>query len=246
MSRIERVNLSRLPVCEQVWEEMTPTEGGRICQKCRYTLIDFRGWSQREIAETHLFTEGKVCGVYDPKQIEATKPRRTKRVNALFVGIFGALAYTSTAQTTEPVPTEQTEPNYNQAAPAPTDAATPTNERYTVAGRVKAPQGEEVVFGNVYIEGTQYGVTTTEDGFYSLDLTDHLIVHDSLVLVFDYAGFETKRLPLHRDDFVVDRRILNVQFQNDQQSITSNFRALSKPPPKSFWQRVKNFFKRNP
>ncbi|WP_127844574.1 hypothetical protein [Psychroflexus aestuariivivens] len=62
MNSVTKINLSNLKSCNQVWTDMRENERGRLCQKCQNTVIDFRNKSDSEVAEIHLFTEGKVCG----------------------------------------------------------------------------------------------------------------------------------------------------------------------------------------
>jgi len=62
-----KINLSNLKKCGQSWDDMSPHEDGRLCSECKHTIIDFREFTDQEIAERHIFTPGKVCGIYTRK-----------------------------------------------------------------------------------------------------------------------------------------------------------------------------------
>lgn len=56
--------------CDQIWEEMTPTEKGRICAKCEKHIYDFENMKWNEILDVHQNSKAPVCGNYNQKQIK--------------------------------------------------------------------------------------------------------------------------------------------------------------------------------
>lgn len=60
---MNRLNLSNIKKCEQIWDDMKVVDGGRLCQKCQNVLIDFRGMNDDEIAFHHIKSDKPVCGL---------------------------------------------------------------------------------------------------------------------------------------------------------------------------------------
>jgi hypothetical protein len=56
--------------CNQVWENMLTTDGGRICQGCGKLVVDFRkyNWYEIELAQRESIVP--VCGMYCTQQID--------------------------------------------------------------------------------------------------------------------------------------------------------------------------------
>jgi len=88
-----------IPVpCNQQWAEMTPVNGGRYCEGCCKTVVDFSHMSTDEIIN-YLSATKNVCGKFDPYQLpvvnlslQATKPQikiwRYFRAVAIVAGLF--------------------------------------------------------------------------------------------------------------------------------------------------------------
>jgi len=113
MNTATRPNLTKLKKCNQIWTDMPKNERGRLCLKCQNTIIDFRDKSDSEIAEIHLFTEGKVCGLNNKEQFEIPKrKRKTKKLilwKSIYIGLFSLISFKSFGQLEEDntVKTEQ-------------------------------------------------------------------------------------------------------------------------------------------
>ena len=56
--------------CNQVWENMSPCDGGRICTGCGKLVVDFRKYKWHEIEQVQRESMVPVCGLYNPKQID--------------------------------------------------------------------------------------------------------------------------------------------------------------------------------
>lgn len=55
--------------CSENWDEMTPTEKGRFCQKCSKTVIDFTRLSDGEILDIINSQKGDNCGRFSKDQL---------------------------------------------------------------------------------------------------------------------------------------------------------------------------------
>ena len=56
--------------CDQNWLEMTPTNGGRICEKCNKRIVDFSKMNWAQIERIQNQNNNAVCGMYNHKQLE--------------------------------------------------------------------------------------------------------------------------------------------------------------------------------
>ncbi len=56
--------------CDQIWEDMKPSEKGRICAKCEKHIYDFEKMKWNEILKVHQNSMTTVCGNYNQKQIK--------------------------------------------------------------------------------------------------------------------------------------------------------------------------------
>ena len=77
----------------------------------------------------------------------------------------------------------------------------------TVTGIVSDVEGQPLAAVNVVIKGTTQGVSTDNDGAFSLQVTDNAI------LVFSYIGFLTQEIPTGT------QRTINVTLVEDTQLI---------------------------
>lgn len=55
--------------CNEKWSNMTPTEGGRICQSCTKLIVDFRKKTWAEIEKKQFENNNSICGIYSKKQL---------------------------------------------------------------------------------------------------------------------------------------------------------------------------------
>ena len=90
--------------CTEKWSNMTPTEGGWICQSCSKTIIDFINKSWKQIEDLQSDNDNKLCGIYKTKQLNnwgeeiEFKPSILRKTAALAL-ISTALSATLNAQT---------------------------------------------------------------------------------------------------------------------------------------------------
>ena len=54
--------------CSQQWQHMTSVGGGRHCDNCRKTVIDFTKMSAKEVIAT-LSSKGNICGRFETDQL---------------------------------------------------------------------------------------------------------------------------------------------------------------------------------
>lgn len=201
---VTKINLSKLRSCNQVWDHMPENERGRLCLKCQNTIIDFREKSDAEIAQTHVFTAGKVCGLYKPSQIEdprqkkvATTPK--SKLVSWYVAACSLLSLSAVAQEEKPIiPTEQTDQksdtlwSLKRYSRAVNDSI--KKDSILVKGKVTDSNGVPIIAANVYIKGTEIGVSTDFDGNYKFYDSEEPNIFPDNILVVQAIGFTTQEL----------------------------------------------------
>jgi len=162
MNTVTKINLSKLRSCNQVWDEMPENENGRLCLKCSNTIIDFRNMSEAEVAKTHVFTTGKVCGLYKPSQIEDPRQKKASttpksKLVSWYVAGCSILSHTAVAQEEKPsIPVQQTDQKsdtlntFKYQTPVERDAT--IKDTLLVKGKITDPYGEPITFANVIIK----------------------------------------------------------------------------------------------
>jgi hypothetical protein len=72
--------------CHEKWDDMTPQSGGRYCDECNKTVIDFTGKSEVEISEFLSEHSGiKVCGRFSANQVVLAPKRMHLQLHKLYL-----------------------------------------------------------------------------------------------------------------------------------------------------------------
>jgi hypothetical protein len=66
MARTQSINITK--PCHELWQQMVPVDGGRHCQSCCKTVIDFSAMTDKEII-SYLGRQTNVCGRFDDHQL---------------------------------------------------------------------------------------------------------------------------------------------------------------------------------
>ena len=215
---MNRINLTKIQRCEQVWEDMREHGCGRICQQCEKTIIDFREMSNEEVANVHIFSREAVCGVYRPEQLEMPSlitmpPKRLSRWKTAALTLLGFLSSTACEDTPYNSGTDKT-----HQVPTPMDYEVTSNnvstdenrkeKKYVVTGQVfdenkKPLEGAIVKVFSINKTYIKKGITTDANGLYSLELTDLVFEIDEweISLLFLHVGFREKLVVIKNTDF---------------------------------------------
>lgn len=247
MQEIEKINLTKLKNCAQVWDSMKPKGCGRHCESCDRIIHDFRIMSDREIAEKHLFSDEPVCGVYNKEQLQAPVPIEVKRPRAHFKTLYlAAIGFlfqgVANAQDTIPKPKQvQTDEILRPSNKTQVHIGRATNSADSLVfrGTVFDENNDPVPFAAVVVQGTVMGVSTDFDGKFLIDLTQVLDTVDQVFLEFSSVGYEKQQVLVEADS---NREII-IQFQNAEMIA---FSVLVEPIPwhKKWWYKTKNVFRR--
>jgi hypothetical protein len=68
---IENTETAKPLPCHQKWDDMTPTDCGRICHGCGKVVHDFRKISWNEIENIHRNSPIPVCAIYSEEQLNS-------------------------------------------------------------------------------------------------------------------------------------------------------------------------------
>lgn len=83
--------------CTEKYDNMSPTELGRLCKVCNTEVVDFTDWETKDIVEYIQKSNQKVCGKLSKQKAEIREVKRnhwSKYVAAtLAFGSLGTLSY---------------------------------------------------------------------------------------------------------------------------------------------------------
>jgi len=76
MARTKSINITK--PCHELWQQMVPVDGGRHCQSCCKTVIDFSPMADKEIIN-YLGRQSNVCGRFEDRQLIRINQQLQKR-----------------------------------------------------------------------------------------------------------------------------------------------------------------------
>ena len=251
-----KTNLELIEKCDQIWDEMLPCKSGKFCQQCSKVVIDFRDLSDQEVAETHMFSKERICGIYREDQLEIKKPiTKTKRyskvrMNAIWLGLLG-LIYTNDikANILEKTQTIQfdtnTQLNNSNLKPFPIQDSIPIKNRIIIHGLLKYEKDEIIIGGTVLIKDTKVGTISDINGYYQLDITEAMDSLEQITLVYQYTGSKTYEHHFKKGDELE----INIKLDESEPSeplnvigygVLKSERIKEEPTKKSFFDKIKN------
>ncbi|PJJ60828.1 peptidase associated/transthyretin-like domain-containing protein [Hymenobacter chitinivorans] len=150
--------------CAQPWALMSPTAAGRHCAACATEVVDFTRLSEAEILAFLARHSGRpVCANAYATQLAPPPPvSRWRRWALAGLALLGWQSVSSCA--TQP----PQQPPTTAAAPA---AAQPQQQPVVIRGQVlDGPNGPGVGGAQLFINDTEYGTVTDENGRFELVL----------------------------------------------------------------------------
>jgi len=237
-----KIDLSKLKRCDQIWDDMPLCEKGRLCEKCNHVIIDFRHKSDYEVAKIHTLTPGKVCGLYTGKQLN---PSFTKWKSACIglIGLVYATPLISQVQsdTVKVVQIQNKKDSYDTRY-STKEQKVVNKDSIIISGKVRDQSGEGLWGASVLLVNTTTGTITDEHGNYSLNLTAIFEKEDEIALEFSYVGFQTQRIEaitqekLERTNDIVDLTLA--------EGVVISFGVLRLPWHRRAWNKMKNIFRK--
>ena len=233
----QKTTLSINTPCSEKFNNFTSTEKGGFCNSCQKEVIDFRNWTDKEVAIHFKNTTQKTCGYFRDEQLKSydndTIPLKTNRYRFLNAGIasvslLSLLSFNSAfGQTKEKPTTIQTE-NKNKERELESQS-----EGIIVKGIISDEMGP-LVGANVALKNSKVGVATNFEG----EFTFPQPLEVGAILVVSYVGFESQEFKVSaKNNIVLKMEITSCNWVGEV-SVTNVYQ--SKP---SFVQRVKAWFK---
>jgi len=217
-----KYNLTALKKCDQVWDEMNPILGGRLCAKCDKKIVDFSKMTHTEIALCMADRNEPICGFYLPEQLPQFAKNRsilsaTLGISALLTtpiiyGQTNTIAKSETYQTDNYKVTDLT--NINKAENVkPIDTIFIKGKIQSIDTTTK--KVEPVGFASIIIKGTKIGVAANENGEFVLPFHPNSN-SGTLSLLFGAITYKAKQLDIdYKDQTQIDLGIITMLKNND-------------------------------
>lgn len=233
MQQIQRVNLKALKRCDQVWEEMQPIKGGRLCELCNNKITDFRQKSLKEIAEAHVFSDKPVCGLYTDNQlnnveneieIESVPWWNSIKTGYLSLASF-LLTLTTSGQDSNVVDSIKTEQEVipTKSKEKPTDLN--EEKRYLLRGFISDETKNKLEYANIVLLNNDKvisGVSSDKNGYFELNITKGLDeFNDNFKLGVSYIGYPKMIVQIDKSKFILSNKYNNLfihQFNHQMMS----------------------------
>jgi len=199
----------------------------------------------REIAEAHVFSKGRVCGIYKKKQLEINVPTNPRRKpNSIVIGILGLLYSTNmnAQEKVDTVKTEQIQIDRKYQNHEKIDLKdNSVKESIIVSGTIFDEFGEVLLFANVHLKESKIGTTTNLDGFYSIEISEQLELQNEVILVFTYVGYITKEILVSKDQILNNRKTIDVSLYQGE---ITDFVVYQLPLHKRIWNGIKRVIRK--
>lgn len=249
---ITKVNLSQVKSCDQDWDSMTPCERGRVCGKCKKTIIDFRGKSDAEVARLHAYSEENLCGIYNEKQLDLNHIEGSKINSSLWKSILVSIGrlFSSANLNSQPITIDQNKDiieipwNQNSVSEIKPDNVISNVEKkpIIVQGVVRDKNGDPLPYATVVLKNSTIGTNTDINGKYVIDLTNYFEHNDFGELEIRFIGIATKKIELYKSSF--NGAIVNVIATKIEPQINQVVFKAYVSSEKSKLGKIKNWFSR--
>jgi len=238
----QKTILSIKQPCSQKFDNFLPTEKGGFCNSCQKEVIDFRNWTDNEVANHFKNTTQKTCGYFREEQLRTykTSTLQTKKykyfnVSFLSVSLLSLFSFTTVfGQTKEKPTTIQTQNKNNKAKEVDQQS-----EGIIVKGVVSDELGP-LAGANVALKNSNIGITTNFEGEFTFPKP--LSVGD--ILLVSYIGFEIQEIKVTSETnsiiLKMDDSLRHELYMIGEVSVAKVYK--SKP---SFLKKVKSWFRKN-
>ena len=198
--------------CQQQWSEMSEGRGGKFCEQCQKTVIDFTQFTDQEIIQLINEKKEKLCARVLPGQTNRNLeiPQQGNKLASSVLAI-GLLASVVPGNTHAAIPfihsTEIRFPRIDKAFIDKPELEVNNDDpilndslKYTIQGKVvDSATKQPIAFASVYLKNTKRAYTTNKDGMFTL-----VIPKDDLnklnYLIVNYVGYKAFEKIIHRKD----------------------------------------------
>ena len=241
--------------CNQNWNEMLPTDGGRICLGCGKLVSDFRKSSWADIAKVHSKSPIPVCGIYSKEQINSWGQNISIHQSSCskLVAISAALLALAQLSPTplkaqKTVAQEQTQTSKQLLKQKPTNAKP---KQKFVSGTVVVLQSDSTKLplkdASIFVLQDSLHLKTVTDsvGRFVLDITNRFSkLPNTITLILSHPDFMTKSIPLNKNNLkVLDLTFSQIIIESNKVPLISHGAAFyvaeieepTKQPENKWW-----------
>lgn len=178
MKKQQPLVLSMTQPCSESWDKMTPQESGRFCEHCKRCVVDFTGFSDKELYQYFTAHAGeRICGRVHTAQLNRTISIPHQPNSLLYkLAIAAGLALIITATTAERAfaqpPLTELSPLQQVASAKDTGKVENSRDSFTVNGTVYDETKEPMIGAVVELSDNQGniigGAVTDVDGMYKI------------------------------------------------------------------------------
>ena len=190
--------------CSENWNKMHTLPGGRFCDNCEKTVVDFSQMTDNELVRFFEKNDQQLCGRFRSDQLN--KEIELPRVPTSFQKLKSIAAIAAGLLAWNPAPAQTILPQENISMVKKTKAAkgekcqlkktNTTFPKNILRGIVKDQSGETLVGVNILLEKNK-GTTTDIEGKFELEIPSDW---ESFEVTFSYMGFETQVIEFDKKD----------------------------------------------
>lgn len=187
--------------CSEKWGNMHTLPGGKFCNSCEKTVVDFTQMTDNEIIRFFEKNNQKLCGSFRPDQlnrdIKYPLPSSSlKKWTSIAAIAAGLLAWTPmTAQTGFPIENIFIIKKFQQKNNFP-------SQKYQLKGVVTDENGDTLIGTSIYL-GNYDGTITGADGSFSLDVPIGKLSYE---VTFAFIGYETQVIEFSLEDILQGKK----------------------------------------
>lgn len=188
--------------CSENWNQMHSLPGGRFCDNCEKTVVDFSQMTDNELARFIEKNDQKLCGRFRSdqlnKEIEFPRvPTSFQKIKSIAAIAAGLLAWNGV--------TAQTTPHYlGNIIKVETTIEKDKNNKPSknkLKGIVKDQNGETLIGVNILL-GENKGTVTDLEGKFELEIPNDW---ESFEVTFSYVGYETQVIEFDKNDVLAKK-----------------------------------------
>ena len=219
--------------CSENWEKMTSTENGKYCATCQKEVVDFRNFSNSELAK-YVHKNDKKCGRFLSSQLnrEIILPKtKTAFPVKLFLGISSLLVNATLYAQELKSEIENTQNNEISKQK--------NSKEYIEISGVVLDEAGPLSGANIIEKNENTGTQTNVNGFFTIKIpTESFNKHVYLEITF--IGMETQIIEVFRES-----NNLKIELKNGSETlggyiVTGGYVAKKK----SIFTRLQNLFRK--
>lgn len=238
--RSKQIKISINIPCGENFKNFEQTTKGGFCKNCAKEVIDFTGFSDKELFDYFNTTTDRVCGQFRPAQLQTlTEVRKRNKSNFKYIAaVIGALSVVtnSDVQATHPNNGFAQEVTVKNELTDKLSNTTIIKDPITLSGRVIDENDSTGLPGaNIIIKGKEQGVIADMDGNFELILEQP---NETVVLVISFIGYETQELTVNLTEPKITLGTIKVPLSE----MVLGEVCVHRWTPQGIWLRIKHAF----